>query len=97
MLVERALLTGLLGHRVVILLAGSKFGSAQVRNYLVKNVATSGSAARLSVINYAFANVAPDSSGNVLCKLADDWADYQKPWSPAESVNGSGTKLAAVS
>jgi chitinase len=58
------------------------------RNYLVKNVATSGSAARLSVINYAFANVAPDSSGNVVCKLADEWADYQKPWSAAESVEG---------
>jgi len=58
------------------------------RNYLVKNVATSGSAARLSVINYAFANVAPDSSGNVVCKLADEWADYQKPWAAAESVDG---------
>jgi chitinase len=49
------------------------------RNYTVKNIATSGSAARLSVIDYAFANVAPDSSGNVVCKLADEWADYQKP------------------
>jgi chitinase len=24
----------------------------------------------------------------VVCKLADEWADYQKPWSAAESVNG---------
>ena len=48
------------------------------RNYTVKNVATSGSASRLSVINYAFANVEPiepNASGNVVCKLADAWAD----------------------
>ena len=58
------------------------------RNYLVKDVATSGSAARLSIVNYAFANVAPDGAGNVVCKLADEWADYQKPWSATESVDG---------
>jgi chitinase len=58
------------------------------RNYKVKDVATSGSAQRLDVINYAFGNVAPDASGDVVCKLADEWADYQKPWSAEESVNG---------
>ena len=58
------------------------------RNYTVKNVATSGSAAHLDVINYAFANVAPDASDDVVCKLADEWADYQKPWAASESVDG---------
>jgi chitinase len=58
------------------------------RQYFVKNVATSGSASRLSVLNYAFANVAPDSGNNVVCQLADPWADYQRPVSAAESVNG---------
>src|SRR5919204_4813069 len=58
------------------------------RNYTVKNVATSGSASRLDVINYAFANVAADASGDVVCKLADEWADYQKPWAASESVDG---------
>jgi chitinase len=58
------------------------------RNYTVKNVATSGSAARLSVLNYAFANVAPDANGDPVCKLADEWADYQKPWLASESVDG---------
>lgn len=57
------------------------------RNYLVKDVATSGSAARLNVLNYAFANAAPDGAG-VVCKLADEWADYQKPWTADESVTG---------
>ena len=58
------------------------------RNYKVKDVKTSGSADKLSVINYAFGNVAPDSTGNVVCKLGDDWADYQKPWTADESVTG---------
>ncbi|MGB8644909.1 MAG: glycoside hydrolase family 18 protein [Anaerolineae bacterium] len=57
-------------------------------NYLVKNIVTSGSADRLTVINYAFANVAPDGNGNITCQLFDPWADYQKPWDPAQSVNG---------
>jgi chitinase len=62
------------------------------RNYLVKNVATSGSAARLNAINYAFAKVEPvdpdTSNSNVVCKIADAWADYQKPWSADQSVDG---------
>ena len=58
------------------------------RNYKVKDVETSGSADRLTVINYAFGNVAPDSAGDVVCKLGDEWADYQKPWAATESVSG---------
>jgi chitinase len=60
------------------------------RGYLVKDVATSGSADKLTTINYAFVNVAPaavDDPG-VVCKLGDEWADYQRPWSAAESVDG---------
>jgi chitinase len=58
------------------------------RKFKVKDVKTSGSADKLTVINYAFGNVAPDASGNVVCKLGDDWADYQKPWTADESVTG---------
>jgi chitinase len=58
------------------------------RNYKVKDVETSGSADRLTVINYAFGNVAPDGAGNVVCKLGDEWADYQRPWTAEESVTG---------
>jgi chitinase len=47
-----------------------------------------GSTARLDVLNYAFANVAPDADGNVVCKLADEWADYQVPWTADQSVTG---------
>jgi chitinase len=57
------------------------------RQYRVKDVKTSGSAARLSVINYAFGNVAPDTAtGDVVCKLGDEWADYQVPWTAEQSV-----------
>lgn len=58
------------------------------RSYLVKNVATSGSAAKLTHLNYAFANVVPGANQQVKCQLFDEWADYQKPWSAAESVDG---------
>jgi chitinase len=60
------------------------------RSYFVKNVETSGSATKLSMINYAFANVAPASADDpgVVCKLADEWADYQRPVTAEESVDG---------
>src|SRR5262245_63194564 len=58
------------------------------RNYTVKNVETSGSADKLTVINYAFGNVAPGANGDVTCQIADPWADYQRPWTAEESVDG---------
>jgi chitinase len=59
------------------------------RNYLVKDIVDSGSADKLTVINYAFANAAPVADGGpVVCKLFDEWADYQVPWSAEQSVNG---------
>jgi chitinase len=60
------------------------------RTYFVKNVETSGSADKLTVINYAFAKVEPASPTDpgVVCKLADEWADYQRPVSAEESVDG---------
>ena len=59
------------------------------RGYRVKDVATSGSAARLTAINYAFGNVAPDGAGGIACKLGDEWADYQVPWTAEQSVTGT--------
>ena len=52
------------------------------RGYTVNNVETSGSAAKLDVINYAFGNVAPNASGDVVCQSGDPWADWQTPWLP---------------
>jgi chitinase len=53
------------------------------RNYHVKNVETSGSAAKLTHINYAFGNVT-----NGGCAIGDAYADYQKTYDAAGSVDG---------
>ncbi|WP_063728686.1 glycoside hydrolase family 18 protein [Streptomyces sp. RTd22] len=53
------------------------------RNYHVKNVETSGSAAKLTHINYAFGNV---TGGK--CAIGDAYADYDKAYDAAGSVDG---------
>jgi chitinase len=53
------------------------------RNYHVKNVQTSGSAAKLNYINYAFGNVV-----NGQCQLGDTYADYDKFYDAGASVDG---------
>ncbi|GAA3289871.1 glycoside hydrolase family 18 protein [Dactylosporangium vinaceum] len=55
------------------------------RQYYVKNLETSGQAARLTHINYAFAGI--DKTGTK-CESVDPWADYQRPVSAEESVDG---------
>ena len=54
------------------------------RQYFVKNVATSGQAAHLTTINYAFGGVSQDG----LCTSLDTWADFQRPVGADESVDG---------
>jgi chitinase len=53
------------------------------RNYHVKNIDTSGSAAKLTHINYAFGNVT-----NGRCQVGDSYADYDKFYGAADSVDG---------
>ncbi|WP_179956720.1 glycoside hydrolase family 18 protein [Amycolatopsis anabasis] len=53
------------------------------RNYHVKNIETSGSAAKLTHINYAFGNV---QGGR--CTLGDTYADYDKFYGADASVDG---------
>ncbi|WP_254550629.1 glycosyl hydrolase family 18 protein [Catellatospora tritici] len=53
------------------------------RNYHVKNIATSGSASKLNYINYAFGNVT-----NGQCAIGDAYADYDKAYDAAGSVDG---------
>src|SRR5262245_22465702 len=48
------------------------------RSFFVKNVDTSGEASKLTHIDYAFANVAPEGSA-VTCQSGDVWADYERP------------------
>ncbi|MEV6967524.1 glycosyl hydrolase family 18 protein [Hamadaea sp. NPDC051192] len=54
------------------------------RNYHVKNIATSGSAAKLGYINYAFGNVTGGS-----CQIGDAYADYDKFYDASSSVDGT--------
>jgi chitinase len=53
------------------------------RNYQVRNVDTSGSAAKLTHLVYAFGKV---DGGR--CAPGDGWADYLKPIAAADSVDG---------
>ncbi|GAA2389394.1 hypothetical protein Cme02nite_75930 [Catellatospora methionotrophica] len=53
------------------------------RGYHVKNMVTSGSAAKLTHINYAFGNVT-----NGQCVIGDSYADYDRAYSAAESIDG---------
>ena len=54
------------------------------RNYHVKNIETSGSAAKLTHINYAFGNV---TGGQ--CAIGDSYADYDRFYDAASSVDGT--------
>ncbi|MCZ4124895.1 glycoside hydrolase family 18 chitinase [Streptomyces sp. H39-S7] len=75
------------------------------RGYTVKSLVTTGAAAKLTHINYAFSNIDPT---NLTCMngvtkattpnpqdpnqgdgAGDSWADYEKGFSGGESVNGS--------
>ena len=58
------------------------------RAFYVKELDTSGAASRLTHLDYAFGNVAPNAAGDVMCSSADFWADYQRPVTAAESVDG---------
>ncbi|MGW1954971.1 glycoside hydrolase family 18 protein [Streptomyces sp. NPDC001920] len=53
------------------------------RKYYVKNIETSGSAARLTHINYAFGNV---TGGR--CAMGDSYAATERTYAAAESVDG---------
>ncbi|CCH34931.1 glycoside hydrolase family 18 protein [Actinosynnema sp. NPDC047251] len=54
------------------------------RNFLVKNLVTSGTAAKLTHLNYAFGFL--DAGGK--CVSSDPWADYGRSFGADQSVNG---------
>ncbi|WP_202626694.1 glycosyl hydrolase family 18 protein [Steroidobacter agaridevorans] len=67
------------------------------RNYHVKNIDTSGAASRLTFINYAFGNVYNDGRCGIVTRAetgtgdgGDGYADYQKSYDAAGSVDGVG-------
>lgn len=54
------------------------------RNYLVKNIVTSGSAPKLNALMYAFANI----NSSYQCATNDSYADYQKTFTADQAVSG---------
>jgi chitinase len=60
------------------------------RSFFVKNLVTSGQAAKLTHVDYAFANVSEDGHCFEANQAGegDAWADYQRPASADESVDG---------
>ncbi|GAA3955407.1 chitinase [Amorphoplanes auranticolor] len=53
------------------------------RNFQVRKVEASGAAARLTHLVYAFGKVTDGG-----CRTGDKWADYEKPFAAADSVDG---------
>ncbi|GGM59728.1 chitinase [Longimycelium tulufanense] len=60
------------------------------RGYFVKNIDTSGTAAKLTHINYAFGNVSADGRCFEANQqgVGDAWADYQRRFSAGQTVDG---------
>jgi len=56
------------------------------RNFQLSKVQSSGAAARLTHLNYAFGPVTADG----VCASADPWADWQTPFPAGLSVDGVG-------
>ncbi len=58
------------------------------KTYYVKDLKTTGSAARLTVLIYAFAEPGPDSTGNIVVKFRNQYSDYVQPYSSKLSIDG---------
>ncbi len=58
------------------------------RRYYAKTLDTSGAAARLTHLNYAFGNVVNGRCGIFASPQGDTWADYQMPFDASISVDG---------
>ncbi len=64
------------------------YWGAGSHHYLVKNIETSGSADKISVLIYAFAVPAPDSAGNIIVTFRNPYPVYQQPYTAAMSIDG---------
>ena len=56
--------------------------------YVVKNIITSHTAGKITVLNYAFGIPKPDSSGNIVVGFMDPYLAYQQVYSSEMSVDG---------
>ena len=58
------------------------------RNFVVQDLEDNATAGRLTHINYAFGNVAPNEAGDVVCSSGDSWADYRTSFPADQDVDG---------
>jgi len=56
--------------------------------YYIKHIESAGSAEKITVINYAFAEPGPDSSGKIIPKFMNAYYDYQQVYSEDMSIDG---------
>lgn len=57
--------------------------------YHARNLVDSGSAGKLTVLNYAFAVPAPNAEGEIVCTLDDSNAAYMAPYGAGDAVDGT--------
>jgi chitinase len=60
-----------------------------LQHYYVKNIETSGSAKKITVLNYAFVEPGPDSAGNITSICMNPFLAYQQLYSADSSVDGA--------
>ena len=58
------------------------------KHYYVRNIRTSGSADKITVLIFAFIEPRPDSSGNIIPGFMHPYYDYVQPYSAANSLDG---------
>jgi chitinase len=58
------------------------------QSYIVKNLKTSGSAGKITVLIFAFAEPAPDSAGNIVLKPLNPKANFQQVYTADMSIDG---------
>ena len=62
--------------------------AAAYQSYIVKNLKTSGSAGKITILIFAFANPAPDSAGNIVLGPLNPKANFQQVYTAAMSIDG---------
>jgi len=58
--------------------------------YYVKYIESTGSADKITIINYAFSEPKPDSSGNIIAGFMNSYYDYQQLYNSEMSIDGIG-------
>jgi chitinase len=77
----------LIGQKKEIVAYYPRWG-AQYQNYFLKNLKTSGSAGKITVLIYSFAFPSPDSTGKIVVRTLNPKFDYEQTYSADMSIDG---------